>query len=69
VKATLLPHVVALPGLCVACGVFQEPAAFLGGVFAGFLSLSLSEDPLRGWIQRTAADVQVGARIGGGVWA
>ena len=33
--------------------------AFWGGVFAGTLGLNVDEDPLRGWLQRTAADAQV----------
>ncbi len=37
----------------------QEPVAFWGGVFAGALGLNVDEDPLRGWLQRTAADAQV----------
>lgn len=36
----------------------QEPIAFLGGIFAGFLGLSLDQDPLKDWIQQTAADSQ-----------
>ena len=39
--------------------VWQEPVAFWGGVFAGALGLNVDEDPLRGWLQRTAADAQV----------
>ena len=37
----------------------QEPIAFLGGILAGFLGLSLDQDPLREWIHQTAADNQV----------
>lgn len=37
----------------------QEPVAFWGGVFAGALGLNVDEDPLRSWLQRTAADAQV----------
>ncbi|KAL0041352.1 hypothetical protein WJX79_000511 [Trebouxia sp. C0005] len=35
---------------------WQEPVSFLGGIFAGFLGLSLDQDPLRDWIEQTAAD-------------
>ena len=34
--------------------LLQEPVAFLGGMFAGALRLSLTDDPLRQWLQRTA---------------
>ncbi|KAL3701338.1 hypothetical protein R1sor_019360 [Riccia sorocarpa] len=34
--------------------VFKEPVAFLGGLFAGLLRLDLNEDPLRGWVAKTA---------------
>jgi len=37
----------------------QEPVAFWGGVFAGALGLNVDADPLRSWLQRTAADAQV----------
>jgi hypothetical protein len=33
----------------------RDPVSFLGGVFAGALKLSLNEDPLRNWIERTSA--------------
>ncbi|RWV83614.1 hypothetical protein BHE74_00051966 [Ensete ventricosum] len=33
--------------------IFQEPVAFMGGVFAGLLRLDLNEDPLRDWISKT----------------
>jgi hypothetical protein len=29
-----------------------QPVAFLGGVVSGFLKLSLSEDPLKTWLQK-----------------
>ncbi len=38
----------------------QEPVAFWGGFTAGALALNLKEDPLRTWIERTAAGAQVG---------
>ncbi|KAL3163167.1 hypothetical protein ABBQ32_009575 [Trebouxia sp. C0010 RCD-2024] len=38
--------------------IVQEPIAFLGGIFAGFLGLSLDQDPLKEWIQQTATDSQ-----------
>ncbi|KAL3160765.1 hypothetical protein ABBQ38_009177 [Trebouxia sp. C0009 RCD-2024] len=38
--------------------IVQEPVAFLGGIFAGFLGLSLDQDPLKEWIQQTATDSQ-----------
>lgn len=47
--------------------IFQEPVAFMGGVFAGFLRLDLNEDPLRDWISKTveasgiAADGEIDA--------
>jgi hypothetical protein len=28
--------------------------AFWGGIFAGALKLDMAEEPLRGWVQRTA---------------
>ena len=34
--------------------IFQEPVAFMGGVFAGLLRLDLNEEPLRDWIATTA---------------
>ena len=37
----------------------QEPVAFWGGFTAGALALNLKEDPLRSWIERTAADAKV----------
>ena len=37
----------------------QEPVAFWGGVFAGFLALDVEEEPLKGWIARTSADAGV----------
>ena len=37
----------------------QEPIAFWGGFFAGTLSLTLSEEPLRSWIERTSAEAGV----------
>ena len=43
----------------MCCRKLQEPVAFFGGVFAGALGLNLEEDPLRSWLQRTAADAQV----------
>ena len=42
----------------------QEPIAFWGGFTAGALALNLKEDPLRSWLERTAADAQVGAQHG-----
>ena len=39
--------------------VVQEPAAFVGGIVAGLLGLNLSEDPLRNWLERTAASARV----------
>jgi hypothetical protein len=33
----------------------KDPVAFTGGMFAGALKLSLNEDPLRSWIERTSA--------------
>ncbi|KAG1677903.1 hypothetical protein FOA52_001321 [Chlamydomonas sp. UWO 241] len=43
--------------------VIKEPIAFWGGVFAGALGLSVTEDPLKSWIQRTSGS---GAGEGGG---
>lgn len=37
----------------------KEPVAFLGGVFAGLLSLDLKEDPLKSWVERTSAQAGV----------
>ena len=39
----------------------QEPVAFLGGIFAGFLGLSLDQDPLKDWIEQIAAGSEVSA--------
>jgi hypothetical protein len=39
----------------------KDPVAFTGGVFAGALKLSLNEDPLRSWIDRTSALAVVSA--------
>ncbi|CAL5222408.1 g4767 [Coccomyxa viridis] len=36
----------------------KEPVAFWGGFTAGALALNLKEDPLRSWIERTAADAK-----------
>ena len=44
----------------------QEPIAFFGGVFAGFFGLSLSEGPLRSWIQRTGGSEDGVSRADGG---
>lgn len=33
--------------------LFQEPVAFMGGIFAGLLRLDLNEDPLKEWVART----------------
>ena len=41
----------------------QEPIAFLGGVFAGFLGLNIAQDPLQEWIAQTAADARVSPSI------
>jgi hypothetical protein len=30
----------------------EQPVAFLGGVVSGFLKLSLSEDPLKSWLNK-----------------
>ncbi|MEW5317104.1 MAG: hypothetical protein WDW38_008432 [Sanguina aurantia] len=40
----------------------QEPVAFFGGLVVGALRLNLTEDPLKGWVDRTAelAGLQVG---------
>lgn len=32
---------------------FQEPVAFMGGLFAGLLRLDLNEDPLKEWVTKT----------------
>ncbi|EFN60005.1 hypothetical protein CHLNCDRAFT_133169 [Chlorella variabilis] len=34
----------------------KEPVAFLGGVFAGFLALDMQKEPLKSWLQETAAE-------------
>ncbi|EFJ13345.1 hypothetical protein SELMODRAFT_122724, partial [Selaginella moellendorffii] len=39
----------------------KEPIAFLGGVFAGMLRLDLNEEPLKGWIEKTAAAAKLQA--------
>ena len=39
----------------------RSPIAFLGGAFAGALSLSLDEEPLRSWIESTAAQARISA--------
>ena len=39
--------------------VVQEPLAFSAGVVAGLLGLNLSEDPLKEWLERTAASSRV----------
>ena len=50
-----------ISGNTMAC-IVQEPTAFLGGFFAGFLGLSLDQDPLRNWIEQTAADPQASTK-------
>ena len=40
----------------------QEPVAFWGGVFAGALGLSELDEPLRGWVERTAEQAGVSRR-------
>eukprot|EP01023_Acetabularia_acetabulum_P022177 TRINITY_DN2189_c0_g1_i1.p2 TRINITY_DN2189_c0_g1~~TRINITY_DN2189_c0_g1_i1.p2 ORF type:complete len:113 (+),score=16.52 TRINITY_DN2189_c0_g1_i1:158-496(+) len=41
----------------------KEPVAFFGGVFAGVLGLNLQEDPLRSWIESTAAAAGVSYEV------
>ncbi|KAK9809721.1 hypothetical protein WJX73_010131 [Symbiochloris irregularis] len=41
----------------------REPVAFWGGVFAGGLSLTLSEEPLRSWIERTSAEAGISYQV------
>ena len=54
-----------MPVLMLICPAtataLQEPVAFWGGVFAGVLRLSLTDDPLKAWVERTtdAARVRV----------
>lgn len=47
----------------MACWDLQEPVSFLGGIFAGFLGLSLDQDPLKDWIEQTAADSLVQSKL------
>ncbi len=49
-----IQHLLELAG-----GVVQEPVAFWGGAFAGILGLDLSQDPLRGWLERTSVNAGV----------
>lgn len=49
--------------IIIASVFLQEPVAFVGGIFAGFLGLSLDQDPLREWIQQTAAGGQVSLQL------
>ncbi len=37
--------------------------AFSGGIVAGLLGLSLSEDPLKDWLERTAAGTTTGVQV------
>ncbi|KAK9847149.1 hypothetical protein WJX84_008123 [Apatococcus fuscideae] len=37
----------------------EEPVAFWGGAFAGLLGLNLSQEPLRGWLERTSLNAGV----------
>eukprot|EP01024_Parvocaulis_polyphysoides_P029063 TRINITY_DN26203_c1_g1_i1.p1 TRINITY_DN26203_c1_g1~~TRINITY_DN26203_c1_g1_i1.p1 ORF type:complete len:116 (-),score=9.88 TRINITY_DN26203_c1_g1_i1:391-738(-) len=41
----------------------KEPVAFFGGVFAGIFGLNLQEDPLRTWIESTAASAGVSYEV------
>ncbi|KAG2444179.1 hypothetical protein HYH02_009117 [Chlamydomonas schloesseri] len=36
----------------------QEPVAFWGGVFAGVFRLSLDQDPLKTWVERTSSQAR-----------
>ncbi|GIL47852.1 hypothetical protein Vafri_4496 [Volvox africanus] len=36
----------------------KEPVAFWGGVFAGIFRLSLDQDPLRTWVERTSSQAR-----------
>jgi hypothetical protein len=35
--------------------MIQQPIAFLGGFASGVLRLKLSEDPLKGWLEKQGA--------------
>ncbi|KAI8462983.1 MAG: hypothetical protein J3K34DRAFT_162153 [Monoraphidium minutum] len=48
-----------LPSDPVVRAALKEPVAFFGGVFAGALGLSERDEPLRGWVERTAAQAGV----------
>jgi len=37
----------------------KDPAAFVGGLFAGVLQLDVGDNPLREWIERTARDANL----------
>lgn len=41
----------------------QEPVAFWGGAFAGLFSLTLTEEPLKTWIENTSADAGISYQI------
>jgi hypothetical protein len=56
-----------LPDDPVLRAALTEPVAFWGGVFAGALGLDEKEEPLRGWVERTAA--AAGVRTPPGRWA
>ncbi|PNH02109.1 hypothetical protein TSOC_011937 [Tetrabaena socialis] len=47
----------ALPDPILRAAV-KEPIAFWGGVFAGVLRLSLDQDPLRTWVDRTSSQAR-----------
>ncbi|GLC74341.1 hypothetical protein PLESTF_001501500 [Pleodorina starrii] len=36
----------------------KEPVAFWGGMFAGIFRLSLDQDPLRTWVERTSSQAR-----------
>ncbi|MEW5301798.1 MAG: hypothetical protein WDW36_004636 [Sanguina aurantia] len=42
----------------------QEPVAFFGGLVVGALRLNLTEDPLKGWVDRTAELAGLQAKVG-----
>jgi hypothetical protein len=41
-----------------------HPAAFLGGLASGLLRLNLSEDPVKGWLQKQGVTAPTGSGFG-----
>jgi hypothetical protein len=50
----------------VARELVQQPVAFLGGFVSGVLRLKMSEDPLKGWLEKQGINTASVADISSG---